>query len=44
MKAGYISLKNEKRRELFFRKIVFTTIKKTILLELLQSNLWLTGH
>lgn len=44
MKVGYISLNNEKWRELFFKKIVFTTIKKTILQELLQSNLWLTRH
>lgn len=44
MKAEYISLNNEKWRELFFSKTVFSKIKKTILQELLQSNLWLTRH
>ena len=44
MKAGYISLNNEKWRELFFSKTVFSRIKKPILQELLQSNLWLTRH
>ena len=44
MEAEYISLNNEKWRELFFKKTVFSKIKKTILQELLQFNLWLTRH